>query len=268
MINKVNQLSGNGIGYGTSQGGVVDSLAAAKFQEALQQAGAFQGTSQMSSGSADLDSIFERASQKYGVSLQLLKAVGKAESGFDPNVVSHCGAQGVMQLMPGTAAALGVKDAFDPEQNIMGGAKYLAQKLEQYDGDVTLALAAYNAGSGNVAKYGGVPPFKETRNYISKVLGYMEGTLTAGTAALGRSSAAGAAFGAASSGISALDGLFKGSELTGLSALLSETDAAQRIDVRDVIQLLVQNVASDNRIGSIPDEDEDSLFFGSGSSLL
>ncbi|MBN7774187.1 lytic transglycosylase domain-containing protein [Clostridium aminobutyricum] len=121
----------------------------------------------------DLEELFTRASEAYNVPADLLKAVAKAESGFNSNAVSRCGAMGVMQLMPATAKALGVTDAYDPEQNIMGGAKYLSQKLQAYDGDITLALASYNAGSGNVAKYGGVPPFPETQNYINKVLGYM-----------------------------------------------------------------------------------------------
>nr|WP_315020768.1 lytic transglycosylase domain-containing protein [uncultured Aminipila sp.] len=121
----------------------------------------------------ELDEIFAKAAETYDVPEELLKAVAKAESGFNPNAVSKCGAMGVMQLMPATAKALGVVDAYDPEQNIMGGANYISQKLKAYDGDITLALAAYNAGSGNVAKYGGVPPFAETQNYIKKILGYM-----------------------------------------------------------------------------------------------
>lgn len=120
-----------------------------------------------------LDEIFTEAAEKYNVPVELLKAVGKAESGFDAKAVSRCGAQGIMQLMPATAASLGVTDPFDPEQNIMGGAKYLAGLLNKYDGNASLALAAYNAGSGNVAKYGGIPPFKETQNYVKKVLSYM-----------------------------------------------------------------------------------------------
>jgi soluble lytic murein transglycosylase-like protein len=128
----------------------------------------------------DLDAIFQKASDTYHVPVELLKAVAKAESNFNPKAESHAGAKGIMQLMPGTAKALGVTDPFDPEQSIMGGAKYLSQQLARYDGNAVLALAAYNAGPGNVAKYNGVPPFKETQNYISKVMGYTGETLTAG----------------------------------------------------------------------------------------
>ena len=123
--------------------------------------------------SQTLDSIFQKAAATYQVPVNLLKAIGKAESGFDANAVSRCGAQGIMQLMPSTAASLGVTNSFDAEQNIMGGAKYISQLLKQYDGNVSYALAAYNAGSGNVAKYGGIPPFKETQNYVLKVTNYM-----------------------------------------------------------------------------------------------
>lgn len=120
-----------------------------------------------------LDDIFKEAAQKYNVSEDLLKAIGKAESNFDAKAVSRCGAQGVMQLMPATATSLGVTDSFDAEQNIMGGAKYISGLLKKYDGETSLALAAYNAGSGNVAKYGGIPPFEETQNYVKKVVNYM-----------------------------------------------------------------------------------------------
>lgn len=128
----------------------------------------------------NMDEIFQEAAERYNVPVKLLMAVGKAESGYNTNAVSPVGAQGVMQLMPSTAAALGVEDAFDARSNIMGGAKYLAQKLQQYDGDIDLTLAAYNAGSGNVAKYGGVPPFEETINYISRIKEYMGQELTTG----------------------------------------------------------------------------------------
>lgn len=136
--------------------------------------------SAISTGSQSMDAIFEEAARLYDVPLNLLKAMGKAESGFDANAVSPAGAQGVMQLMPATARSLGVDDPFDARSNIMGGAKYISQKLKQYNGDIDLALAAYNAGSGNVAKYGGVPPFKETRNYISRIRRYMNSDLTTG----------------------------------------------------------------------------------------
>lgn len=120
-----------------------------------------------------MDEIFEEAARTYGVDVNLLKAIGKAESNFNAGCTSSAGAMGVMQLMPGTAKALGVTDPYDARQSIMGGAKYIADKIKQYDGNVELALAAYNAGSGNVKKYGGVPPFKETQNYIKKVFKYM-----------------------------------------------------------------------------------------------
>lgn len=128
-----------------------------------------------------LDEIFDKAASEYEVPVELLKAIGKAESGFDPKAVSRCGAQGVMQLMPATAKSLGVTDSFDAEQNIMGGAKYISGLLKRYDGNTKLALAAYNAGSGNVKKYGGIPPFEETQNYVKKVVNFMQqGTDTKG----------------------------------------------------------------------------------------
>ena len=106
--------------------------------------------------------------------MNLLTAIAKQESNFTADATSSSGAMGIMQLMPATAQGLGVSNAYDPYQNIMGGAKYISQLLSRYDGDVSLALAAYNAGSGNVAKYGGIPPFAETQNYVSKVLGYYQ----------------------------------------------------------------------------------------------
>lgn len=139
--------------------------------------------------STSLDAIFQKASEKYDVPVSLLKAIGKAESDFNPNAVSGAGAQGVMQLMPATAKSLGVTNSFDAEQNIMGGAKYIKQMLDRYDGNTKLALAAYNAGSGNVQKYGGIPPFKETQNYVKKVMAYAGETLTAGNYTIGQNQA-------------------------------------------------------------------------------
>lgn len=124
--------------------------------------------------SKSMDDIFQQAADKYNVPVELLKAVGKAESNFNAKAVSRCGAQGVMQLMPATAKELGVTDSFDAEQNIMGGAKYISRLLKKYDGNTRLALAAYNAGSGNVAKYHGIPPFEETQNYVKKIMNYLD----------------------------------------------------------------------------------------------
>jgi soluble lytic murein transglycosylase-like protein len=112
--------------------------------------------------------LFVQAGTKYGVSPKLLAAIAKVESGYDPQAVSGGGAQGLMQLMPGTARGLGVQDPFDPQDAIMGGAKLLAQNLKEFN-SVPLALAAYNAGGGAVRRYGGIPPFAETQAYVPRV---------------------------------------------------------------------------------------------------
>lgn len=114
--------------------------------------------------------IIKRASQKYSVDERLISAVIKHESSFNPRAVSPAGAQGLMQLMPSTARALGVTDPFDAEQNIMAGTRYLRQKIDEFNGNLQLALAAYNAGSGAVRKYGGIPPYPETQAYVKRVM--------------------------------------------------------------------------------------------------
>jgi soluble lytic murein transglycosylase-like protein len=119
--------------------------------------------------SAAYNAAISDQARRQGVAEDLVRAVIQVESAFNPYAVSNKGAMGLMQLMPATAAELGVKDPFDPEQNIRGGVKYLKQLLVRYDNKVELALAAYNAGIGNVEKYGAVPPFKETRNYVNKI---------------------------------------------------------------------------------------------------
>ncbi|MCH9680700.1 MAG: lytic transglycosylase domain-containing protein [Deltaproteobacteria bacterium] len=116
------------------------------------------------------DSVIRAASQRYQLPPSLLRAVIHTESNYYPHATSRAGAAGLMQLMPKTAKALGVRDPYDAGQNVHGGARYLRLLANRYDGDMVLVLAAYNAGAGNVEKYGGVPPFSETRAYVRSVL--------------------------------------------------------------------------------------------------
>jgi soluble lytic murein transglycosylase-like protein len=118
----------------------------------------------------DLRQAAALAARRHGLDPELVIAVVSVESGFRPQAVSPKGAQGLMQLMPRTAESLGVVDAFDPEQNLDGGVRHLGQLLAQYNGDVERALAAYNAGEGAVHRHKGIPPYRETRAYVKKVL--------------------------------------------------------------------------------------------------
>lgn len=115
------------------------------------------------------DQLIRQAAQQHGVSEGLIKAVMHTESGFNIKARSPVGAQGLMQLMPATARRFNVSNAYDPQQNIFAGAKYLSWLLKRFNGDTRLAIAAYNAGEGNVDKYGGIPPFRETQDYVRRV---------------------------------------------------------------------------------------------------
>ena len=122
----------------------------------------------------NIETLIEKYAQKNNLDPDFIKAVVKQESGFNPDATSKCGAMGLMQLMPQTAKGLGVTDAYDPEQNIEGGVKYLKSMMNRFNNDPKLALAAYNAGPGAVQRYGDVPPYRETQNYVKNILASYE----------------------------------------------------------------------------------------------
>jgi soluble lytic murein transglycosylase-like protein len=149
----------------TSDAGTTASPAA---PISLASAGAAPGVSELPA-SVPYGAEITAAAKRHGIDPALLAGLIKQESGFDANARSGAGAQGLTQLMPGTAAGLGVSNPLDPAQSIEGGAKYLAQQLDAFGGDVARALAAYNAGPGAVKRFGGVPPYAETQNYVRVV---------------------------------------------------------------------------------------------------
>jgi soluble lytic murein transglycosylase-like protein len=161
-----------------------NTTTATSFGQQLQQAsaaGAGLGASTVpavatagDAGSGPFKAEIDAAAQKYGIDPALLRGLIRQESNFDPNARSGAGAVGLTQLMPGTAASLGVTNPLDPAQSIDGGARYLRQQLDAFGGDVQKALAAYNAGPGAVRRYGGVPPYGETQNYVRQVMAYAD----------------------------------------------------------------------------------------------
>jgi soluble lytic murein transglycosylase-like protein len=162
----------------TANGGSASpSTSSTNFNATLAQAQVGSTTATAASlGAGDnaYSDLIQAAAAKYGLDASVLKGLIKQESGFNPNAGSPAGAQGLTQLMPATAASLGVTDVHDPAQAIDGGARYLKLQLDRFGGDYTKALAAYNAGPGAVQRFGGVPPYAETRNYVTKVLGYAD----------------------------------------------------------------------------------------------
>jgi soluble lytic murein transglycosylase-like protein len=162
-----------------AQSGVITpSTSSTNFNSTLAQAQSATsptaGAASLGAGDNAYSDLIQAAAAKYGLDANVLKGLIKQESGFNPNAGSPAGAQGLTQLMPATAASLGVTDVHDPAQAIDGGAHYLKMQLDRFGGDYSKALAAYNAGPGAVQRYGGVPPYSETQNYVKNVLAFAQ----------------------------------------------------------------------------------------------
>jgi soluble lytic murein transglycosylase-like protein len=218
------------LGVGQPAGGFSTALQAAS-TDATGASTATANTSAPVSGtkySAEINA----AATKYGIDPALLAGLVKQESGFNPNATSGAGAKGLTQLMPATAKALGVTDPSDPVQSLEGGAKYLKQMLDQFGGDEKLALAAYNAGPGAVKRFGGIPPYAETQNYVKNVLANRDAILaqSVGTATMGSASATGAALNTAATTASALSGGTTTSVGTSASLAALDTSSSSSTD--------------------------------------
>ncbi len=171
MIKQVKTANPHGLPPTTSSQSTQASGFSKTLQQTQQVASPTNISAPVSTSRAAINTMVNKLSQQHGVDKHLVNALIKQESGFNPTIKSPAGAEGLMQLMPATAKELGVTNSMDPAQNLDGGIRYLKQKLNLYHGNIPLALAAYNAGSGAVAKYNGIPPYKETQNYVRKVLG-------------------------------------------------------------------------------------------------
>jgi soluble lytic murein transglycosylase-like protein len=180
MIEQTRQSAVTGIAPGASTSPAAAAQQPTAFASALQAAASSSAAAPSAQGatgaaqSSPYDALVEQAAQRNGVDPAVLHGLIQQESGFDPNAQSGAGASGLTQLMPGTAASLGVANPLDPTEAIEGGARYLSQMLGTFGGNTADALAAYNAGPGAVKQYGGVPPYAETQSYVTKVLGYAE----------------------------------------------------------------------------------------------
>lgn len=212
------------------------------------------------SGLGSFAALFRQAEARWGLPTGLVEAVAKAESGFNPKAVSRAGALGLMQLMPSTARSLGVSDPLDPAQNVEGGARYLRELLDRFDGNLALALAAYNAGPGAVARFGGIPPYKETQAYVNRVLTYMqegsEISADQGSLDSSRDSAPGSALDSVAAGSQApadLSGQVQGAAGAGANTMDAVLAAAIRIYAENALQRAAISIGQDSETES-PDQ--------------